>query len=94
MIGRGLLARPSLAFEYKNGIELTHQQQIEELIILHNKLYSFYSSKLQGESHLLTKMKTYWDYSEPIIGHKTYKQIKKASSIFKYNNVVNSLNKA
>lgn len=91
MIGRGLLTRPSLAMEYKNGVEITIEQQIHELIILHNKLYGFYSSKLQGESHLLAKMKTFWDYSETIIGHKVFKQIKKSSSILKYNSVVNAL---
>ena len=94
MIGRGLLARPSLAMEYKKGAELTAEQQIDELIILHNKLYDFYSSKLDGESHLLTKMKTYWDYTELIIGHKAFKQIKKSSSILKYNSIVRALNKA
>ena len=93
MLGRGLLSRPSLAYEYKKGIELSQSQIIKELICLHNKLFQYFSSKLQGESHLLTKMKTYWDFSEPIVGHKLYKQIKKTTTVSKYNSIVNAIEK-
>ena len=91
MIGRGLLARPSMALEYKNNIVLTRQQQIEKFLLLHTKLFHYYSSKLSGESHLLIKMKSFWDYSEPLIGHRFHKLIKKASSLAKYNEVINML---
>lgn len=91
MIGRGLLARPSMAMEYKKNVILTQQQQIEKLLLLHTKLFHYYSSKLSGESHLLIKMKSFWEYSEPLIGHKIHKLIKKASSLVKYNEVINML---
>lgn len=91
MVGRGLLSSPSLAWEYKNELRLSKERQIEKNLILHNKLFQFYESKLQGDSHLLTKMKTLWDYSEPLIGHKFYKQIKKSSNIAKYMQLVSSL---
>ena len=42
MIGRGLMARPSMACEYKHKIRLTHKQQLEKFIQLHNKLFQFY----------------------------------------------------
>lgn len=91
MVGRGLLSSPSLAWEYLNNVRLSSEQQIEKFLMLHNKLFQFYESKLQGDSHLLTKMKTLWDYSEPLIGHKFYKQIKKTSNIAKYMQLVSSL---
>ena len=91
MIGRGLLGRPSMAMEYKMKMILNQQQQIEKLLLLHAKLFHYYSSKLSGESHLLVKMKSFWDYSEPLIGHRFYKLIKKASSLAKYNEVINML---
>ena len=91
MLGRGMLGRPSLAYEYKNGIEMSQSQIVKNLICLHNKLFQFYLSKLQGESHLLTKMKTYWDFSEQTIGHKLYKQIKKSSTLSKYNSIIRTI---
>ncbi len=91
MIGRGLLSRPSMAMEYKKRVELSEQEQLLKILMLHNKLFQFYSSKLQGDTQLLLKMKTFWDYSKPLIGHKNFKQIKKSSSISKYNSVVNMI---
>lgn len=84
MIGRGLLARPSLALEYTNGEELPEFQRLSMLRELHDKLCAHYESVLQGESQLLMKMKTFWDYLEPAIGHKAWKLIRKSSSLQKY----------
>ena len=91
MIGRGLLSNPSLVWEYVNNTTLNEEEKIERFLILHNKLFQFYESKLQGESHLLTKMKTIWDYSESLIGRKALKMIKKANNIAKYSQIVSSL---
>lgn len=91
MIGRGLLARPSMAWEYKHKIRLTPKQQLEKFIQLHNKLFQFYSSNLNGENHLLIKMKSIWDYSEPLLGHKYYKSIKKTTTMSKYFNLISEL---
>ena len=93
MIGRGLLSSPSLVWEYVNNVSLSQDQKIEKFLMLHNKLFQYYESKLQGDSQLLTKMKSLWDYSESLIGHKSHKQIKKASNIAKYKQIVSSLNK-
>lgn len=91
MIGRGLLANPALAFEYIEKVQLDLGQRISKILEIHNKLFVYYTSKLQGDSHLLTKMKTFWDYSEPIIGHKIYKSIHKSSTLSKYKDVVAQL---
>ena len=91
MIGRGLLTNPALAMEYLENVQLDLEQRISKILEIHNKLFAYYASKLQGDSHLLTKMKTFWDYSEPIIGHKTYKLIHKASSLSKYKEVITQI---
>ncbi len=91
MIGRGLLANPALALEYIENVQLDLGQRISKILEIHNKLFVYYTSKLQGDSHLLTKMKTFWDYSEPIIGHKAYKSIYKSLTLSKYKDVVAQL---
>lgn len=91
MIGRGLLASPSLAWEYANNKILSQTERIELFLKLHNKLFKYYKSNLYGESHLLNKMKTIWDFSELLIGHTTHKKIKKATNIAKYSQIVSSL---
>ncbi len=93
MIGRGLLAAPSLAWEWRNNITLTITQQLNKLLRLHDMLMTHYQTTLQGESHLLTKMRTFWDFSEPLIGHKTLKLINKASTMSKYHQAIEILSK-
>lgn len=85
MIGRGLLARPSLALEYKSGESISRERRIILLMKMHDALMEYYSAVLQGDSQLLLKMKTFWDYLEPEIGHKAFKLLKKSSSVAKYN---------
>lgn len=84
MIGRGMLARPSLAQEYALGTEFSDIRQRSQLLRLHESLFQHYSSTLQGENQLLTKMKTFWEYLEPAIGRRTVKAIRKSSTISKY----------
>ena len=91
MIGRGLLARPSLALEYQQGITLDQEEQIERVLDLHTLLYEHYSTVLQGNAQLLTKLKTFWEYLETLIGHKPHKAIKKATTIAKYNAAIQAI---
>lgn len=93
MIGRGLLATPSLAWEWRNNVTLTNSQQTSKLLRLHDMLMTHFQTTLQGESHLLTKMKIFWNFSEPLIGHKTFKLIKKASTMSKYHQAIGVLRK-
>ena len=85
MIGRGMLKRPSLAEEYGNGETMDEKELLKRVMRLHDRLLGHYESSLQGESHLLMKMKTFWEHLETVIGHKKYKAIKKAVSMAKYN---------
>lgn len=84
MIGRGLLMRPSLAAEYAEGSEWNREKRLGLMLDFHSRLYDYYSGTLSGDAQLLSKIKPFWVYLEPEIGHKTFKQIKKATSAAKY----------
>ena len=85
MIGRGLLMRPSLAMEYTAGELVSDEKLLKMVLRMHNELFEEYSGILQGDGHLLMKMKTFWEYLESVIGRKQYKLIKKAINMAKYN---------
>lgn len=91
MIGRGLLARPSLAAEYKSGEVWDESRRINGILRLHKALFEYYSANLCGDTQILSKIKPFWEYLEPEIGHKSFKQIKKAMNIDKYLTAVNTI---
>lgn len=85
MVGRGLLARPSLFAEISEGKEWSHAKRIEKMLEFHNELLNYYRSTLTGGEHqILSKIQPFWEYSEVEIGRKAAKAIKKASSMAKY----------
>ena len=85
MIGRGLLTRPSLAMEYVKGESVSDEKLLKMVMRMHGELLDEYSQTLQGDGHLLMKLKTFWEHLESVIGHKQYKLIKKAINMTKYN---------
>lgn len=87
MIGRGLLSCPYIAREYKGG----NGFDIEEIKLFYERLLKYYGSKLQGETQLLNKMKTLWDYFCPLLDKNAIKRIKKSSSIAKYHAAIGGL---
>lgn len=91
MIGRGLLTNPSLGMEYRQGKTLSIEQKLTLYKELHDKMFDYYKNVLQGETQLLMKMKSVWDYQEPIIGHKVLKSIKKSTTIAKYRAAVSAI---
>lgn len=84
MIGRGLLARPSLAAEWRSGTEWDDKKQLSTLLSFHDRLLEAYRQTLCGQTQILQKIKPFWEYLEPQIGHKTHKAIKKATTLEKY----------
>ena len=91
MIGRGLLARPSLATEYIEGREWNHEEHIRILRTLHSKLMEQYANIVKGEAQLHSKMRPYWEYTEAIIGHKPYKKIMKSGNLRNFLNAIEEL---
>lgn len=92
MIGRGLLANPALALEYKEGRKLTADEMREKLRKLHDSVFSSYKEQLEGgEAQLMDKMKSFWEYLLPEANKKLRKIIFKSNHIDKYLQAVNQI---
>lgn len=88
MIGRGLLANPALATEYKTGEIMDIATKKMKMRKLHEKVFEQYSSYLQGDKQLLEKMKPFWEYLSDELEKKTRKKIEKAHKISDYESAV------
>ena len=101
MIGRGLLARPSLAAEYKalrnktNSTSVrsmdcaaTSQELLGKILQMHQEIFDNACKTYQGDSQILSHVQTFWDYLEPNIPKKIFKKIKKAGKLCEYKEAV------
>lgn len=92
MIGRGLLANPALALEYRQGQPLAEKEMQEKLRLFHADVFAQYGNLLEGgDQQLLTKMKTFWEYLLPEGDRKAKKAIHKANKLEAYQTAVNKL---
>lgn len=91
MVGRGLLARPSLVAEFYEGKEWDKSRRLETMLTFHRTLLDHYSSTLCGDSQIISKIKPFWEYAEKEIGRKPWKAIKKAVNMAKYHSAVASI---
>ena len=83
MVGRGLLYDPAL-------VSPEHDSALPRIIKLHDRLFDSYKAALSGDAHLLTKMKSLWEYFLAGKGsRKCRKKIKKSTTIDKYIAAVN-----
>lgn len=97
MIGRGMLARPSLAAEYKAASDaiaasISEKDLLNKILEMHGRLYEHARSTYQGDSQILSHIKSFWEYLEPSIPKKAFKKIKKAGNLGEYDTAVLSLN--
>lgn len=91
MIGRGMLARPSLAAEYKAATDanaVSENELLSKILKMHGKLYEHARSTYQGDSQFLSHIKSFWDYLEPSLPKKTFKKIKKAGKLNEYQEAI------
>lgn len=88
MLGRGVLGRPSLAREYKEGKMIDKSERLQRMLDMHRKLYLYYSEVLCGDNQIVSKIKTFWEYAAQEIGRKAWKAIHKATNVAKYNSAV------
>lgn len=77
MIGRGLLANPSM---------LSGGNLQETLAAIHAEVYRHAVQSLCGESQMLAFLRSFWDYVD--IDRKKRKTIAKAGSLLRYNEAV------
>ena len=106
MIGRGLLACPSLAAEYKaqcNGESnftqtrnlssiTTPQDFLGKILQMHSAIFENACQTYQGDSQILSHVQSFWEYLEPNIPKKIFKKIKKAGKLSEYNEAIAQLN--
>ncbi|MCH5225094.1 MAG: tRNA-dihydrouridine synthase family protein [Muribaculaceae bacterium] len=88
MAARGILGRPSLFNEWREGQEWSREKRIDKMLEFHRLLFNHYSSILCGDSQIISKIQPFWEYAEEEIGRKAWKAIKKASNISKYQTAV------
>jgi len=89
MIGRGLLARPTLAQEFISGQMFTISQVQKSVLEIHKQLFMHYSKAIEGgEGQLVQKMQAFWEYLEPTFSHKAIKRILKAGNLRNYQEAV------
>ena len=95
MIGRGLLARPSLAAEYKQASHLnsaaTSQDFLGKILQMHQIIFEHACQTYQGNSQILSHIQSFWEYLEPNIPKKAFKKIKKAGKLNEYIEAISML---
>lgn len=91
MIGRGLLARPSLAAEYKELNEINcaaPQDSLGKIFQMHHVIFDHACKTYQGDSQILSHIQSFWEYLEPSIPQKIFKKIKKAGKLSEYQEAI------
>jgi tRNA-dihydrouridine synthase len=107
MIGRGLLAKPSLAAEYKAlctkdeaGSAQSSNRDINsaapqdflcKVLQMHQAIFDNACQTFQGDSQILSHVQSFWEYLEPSIPKKIFKRIKKAGKLSEYSEAVKEL---
>lgn len=64
MVGRGLLARPALFADIDD----------RDALMAMAKLVQEHTARFQEESQVKSRMKAFWEYAEPVIGKRLYKE--------------------
>lgn len=84
MAGRGLLARPTLFREYREGRVYDSDERLAMLRPLHDALLAHFRHTLCGDVQILAKMRPFWEYFHPELPRKLRKAILKAGSMQRY----------
>lgn len=86
MIGRGLIANPLLINEIRTNRKADQNEIKTAIKLLHDQLVYQNSISLSGESHLMHKLKFYWEYFGSYFpeNRKGLKKIKKSATFNAY----------
>lgn len=84
MSGRGILMRPSLLNEWKEGKEWSREKRVRSLLLLHDNILNHYCSTLCGEHQVLSKVQTLWEYFGVDFDRHAIKHILKSNTLTKY----------
>lgn len=84
MLGRGLLARPTLAREYAEGAAWDEPKRRQVLQTMHQEMLQFCTDKYKVDSQILLHIHAFWEYQEEALGRKAWKKIMKAGNLKNY----------
>ena len=90
MLGRGLIADPFLPMMIKEDTEIYPEDRITIFSKFHDKLFSEYEEKLDGEKAVIRKLGNYWEYFANAFNDpdNNIKKIKKTKTIEAYDALV------
>ena len=91
MMGRGLLARPTLAQECLMGKEMPHEERMSILMQMHEDMLSYCTRKYKVDSQILLHIHSFWEYQESQLERKTWKKIMKAGNMKNYLEAIRKL---
>ena len=91
MMGRGLLARPTLAKECLMGEEMPHEERMSILMQMHEDMLGYCTRKYKVDSQILLHIHAFWEYQESQLERKTWKRIMKAGNMKNYLEAIRKL---
>lgn len=84
MLGRGLLARPTLAAEYASGAKWCEERRTRVLLAMHQGLLEHCTRRFRADSQILLHMHSFWEYQEEVLPRKVWKALMRAGSMRNY----------
>ena len=91
MMGRGLLARPTMAKECLMGEEMPHEERMSILMQMHEDMLGYCTRKYKVDSQILLHIHSFWEYQESQLERRTWKKIMKAGNMKNYLEAIRKL---
>lgn len=92
MIGRGLLARPTLAAEYASGKAASDEEIRQAVLAIHRKVLDEYLHTLEGGGgQVLSKIQPFWEYPGWCFDRKLIKKLSRTGSLDAYIKTIEEL---
>ncbi len=91
MIGRGMLARPTLAQEYRRKNEMPLHDRKDILMNMHEDMLACCTRKYKVESQILLHIHAFWEYQEKELDRKVWKKIMKTGNMKNYLEAIRQL---
>ena len=91
MLGRGLLARPTMAKECLMGEEMPHEERMSILMQMHEDMLGYCTRKYKVDSQILLHIHAFWEYQESQLERKTWKKIMKSGNMKNYLEAIRKL---
>lgn len=84
MIGRGLIGRPSLAAEWREGADWPLSRRVAAFREILGGLASHFAATMSGGPQALLHLKPYAEYPDPELPARALKPLRKASSLARF----------